>query len=322
MTYQLNRLSNADSEGNVVVHNKVDTNDISSVVSQVRTNVVSIASADDIYSGVIIEKEEGSLYIISVSEAVSDQITVTFDSGAKKNATVVGYDEDTDVCVLKCDVDFEVSGFHLTDDSIVKAGCNVIGVGGRNSVTNNISIGSGVCSEEGSYRMHANSVYLAEIYEMDMNVSEKQYGGALVDISGNLVGMLIHHPDEYSSHMSYALSQEELKKVYREIRKDGKVTRGSLDICVRAIKDMESYEKNENGFDLDTMNGLFVSSVNSDSCCYGILMYGDQILKVNDQQVDSLKDLRNVMYSLKSNDEVEITYVRDGTTSTSGVTLK
>lgn len=51
-------------------------------------------------------------------------------------------------------------------------------------------------------------------------------------------------------------------------------------------------------------------------------MYGDQILKVNDQQVDSLKDLRNVMYSLKSNDEVEITYVRDGTTSTSGVTLK
>ena len=84
MTYQLNRLSNADSEGNVVVHNKVDTNDISSVVSQVRTNVVSIASADDIYSGVIIEKEEGSLYIVSVSEAVSDQITVTFDSGAKK----------------------------------------------------------------------------------------------------------------------------------------------------------------------------------------------------------------------------------------------
>ena len=135
MTYQLNRLSNADSEGNVVVHNKVDTNDISSVVSQVRTNVVSIASADDIYSGVIIEKEEGSLYIVSVSEAVSDQITVTFDSGAKKSATVVGYDEDTDVCVLKCDVDFEVSGFHLTDDSIVKAGCNAIGVGGRNSVT-------------------------------------------------------------------------------------------------------------------------------------------------------------------------------------------
>ena len=32
LTYQLNRLSNADSEGNVVVHNKVDTNDISSVV--------------------------------------------------------------------------------------------------------------------------------------------------------------------------------------------------------------------------------------------------------------------------------------------------
>lgn len=65
LTYQLNRLSNADSEGNVVVHNKVDTNDISSVVSQVRTNVVSIASADDIYSGVIIEKKKAA-YISSV----------------------------------------------------------------------------------------------------------------------------------------------------------------------------------------------------------------------------------------------------------------
>ena len=65
LTYQLNRLSNADSEGNVVVHNKVDTNDISSVVSQVRTNVVSIASADDIYSGVIIEKEEDGVWNVS-----------------------------------------------------------------------------------------------------------------------------------------------------------------------------------------------------------------------------------------------------------------
>ena len=65
LTYQLNRLSHADSEGNVVVHNKVDTNDISSVVSQVRTNVVSIASADGIYSGVIIEKEEDGVWNVS-----------------------------------------------------------------------------------------------------------------------------------------------------------------------------------------------------------------------------------------------------------------
>ena len=55
---------------------------------------------------------------------------------------------------------------------------------------------------------------------------------------------------------------------------------------------------------------------------YHRILFGVQIVSVYDQQVAALKDLRNVMYSLKSNDEVEITYVRDGTTSTSGVTLK
>ena len=55
-----------------VVHNKVDTNDISSVVGQVRTNVVSIASADDIYSGVIVEKRKRRrlMYRQCFSEAV------------------------------------------------------------------------------------------------------------------------------------------------------------------------------------------------------------------------------------------------------------
>jgi serine protease Do len=314
-------LSSSSSDGSVVVHNKVDTNDISSVVESVKASIVSVESDRDTYSGVVVESDDESLYVITVSEVKDNENYIVFDSGSKKVATLVGYDNDTDICVLKCDVDFHVDSFSLDSEDIEK-GQNVVGIGGRNSSVGNMTVSYGVCSDEGSYQMHTDSNYLSTMLETDMNVSEKQYGGALVDLSGSLVGIMTHHPQNASTHMSYAVSVDEIKNVYKQIKKDGSVTRGSLDITVRAIKDMESYEKNENGFELDTIDGLFVSSVSESSCANGVLMHGDKIIKINDKSMDSMSDFRDFQYSSESGEEVEIVYERNGELNTSTVVLK
>lgn len=317
----LNRLSSSNSDGSVVIHNKVDTNDISSVVENVKANIVSVESNRGNYSGVVIEKDGNELYIISVSEVKDEINTIVFDSGAKKEASVVGYDNDTDLCVLKCEVDFEVDGFTFENNEVEK-GQNVIGISGRNSSIGNMTTSFGVCSDLGSYLMHADSSYLCSMLETDMNLSERQYGGALVDLGGSLVGIITHHPEDSSTHMGYVISSDEVENVYKQIKKNGVVNRGVFDVCVRSFENMESYEKNENGYALDTTTGLFVSEVRENSCASGILEYGDRIIKIDGTSVNSESDFKKLQYNSESGQEVDVVYERNGEMNTSKVVLK
>lgn len=322
LTVQVHRLSTNTSDGKVVVHNKVDTNDISSVIASVKTSVVSVESHHDVYSGVVLEKDDESLYIVTVAEAVGNTVEVYFDSGYCAQAEVLGVDEDTDLCVLCVDVDFDVDGFSLKELDEVSSGENVIGIGGRTNGIGNRVISSGVCSEEGLYEMHSDSTWLATMYETDMDVDTRQYGGALVDLNGNLLGVLVNAPSTSSSRMEYAISSAEVKKVYEDIRKDGAVTRGSLGIVVRAVNEMESYEKNQNGLNLDATSGLFILNVPETSCAYDLLYRGDRLVKMDNTSIDSLQDLRNALYKKQSGDEVKLSYIRNNESDSVTVVLQ
>ncbi len=321
LSIQLNRLSSSNSDGSVVIHNKVDTNDISSVVENVKTNIVSVETSRGKYSGVVIEKDGNDLYIVTVSEVNDETNTIVFDSGAKKDATVVGFDNDTDLCVLKCEVDFDLDGFTFENNEVEK-GQNVIGISGRNSSIGNMTISFGVCSDIGSYLMHTDSSYLCSMLETDMNLAERQYGGALVDLGGSLVGIITHHPEDSSTHMGYVISSDEVENVYKQIKKNGTVSRGVFDICVRSFENMESYEKNENGYALDTTTGLFVSEVKEHSCANGILEYGDRIIKIDGSSMNSESDFKEFQYSSESGQEVDVVFERNGEMNTAKVVLK
>lgn len=321
LSIQLNRLSSSNSDGSVVIHNKVDTNDISSVVENVKANIVSVETSRGKYSGVVIEKNGNDLYIVTVSEVNDETNTIVFDSGAKKDATVVGFDNDTDLCVLKCEVDFDLDGFTFENNEVEK-GQNVIGISGRNSSIGNMTISFGVCSDIGSYLMHTDSSYLCSMLETDMNLSERQYGGALVDLGGSLVGIITHHPEDSSTHMGYVISSDEVENVYKQIKKNGTVSRGVFDICVRSFENMESYEKNENGYALDTTTGLFVTEVKEHSCANGILEYGDRIIKIDGSSVNSESDFKKFQYSRESGQEVDVVFERNGEMNNAKVVLK
>lgn len=321
LSIQLNRLSSSNSDGSVVIHNKVDTNDISSVVENVKANIVSVETSRGKYSGVVIEKDGNDLYIVTVSEVNDETNTIVFDSGAKKDATVVGFDNDTDLCVLKCEVDFDLDGFTFENNEVEK-GQNVIGISGRNSSIGNMTISFGVCSDIGSYLMHTDSSYLCSMLETDMNLAERQYGGALVDLGGSLVGIITHHPEDSSTHMGYVISSDEVENVYKQIKKNGTVSRGVFDIFVRSFENMESYEKNENGYALDTTTGLFVSEVKEHSCANGILEYGDRIIKIDGSSMNSESDFKEFQYSSESGQEVDVVFERNGEMNTAKVVLK
>lgn len=319
LTYKVNEIENSDDGGKVVIKNTVsgDINDVTTLVDSVKENVVSIETSEGTFTGIVVSKDEKNIDIMSVYDA-SNNPTVIFDSGARLQGSVLGKDESSNLCLIEVEADFEVEGFALSDVTSL-IGENIISISGRNIHNENMMISMGFSSNESLFTMKEDSDYLSVGYTSDMNVGDDQIGAPVLDLDGNLVGIVSFQDEQ---HISYIISVSEIKKVYQELKDNGEVTRGILDVVVRPVEGMESYEKNENGFSLDTNEGLYVSEVESNSCAYGVLKHGDRIIQIDEKEMNSYEDLRNFQYKKKSGDEVKITFERDQSEMSATVVLK
>lgn len=310
---------NTSENGSVVIRNNVDgeINDVTALVDTLKEYIVSIESNSKTYSGFVVEKEDDKIYILT-TYAASENPTVIFDSGARLQGSVIASDVGSQLALVCVDADFEVMGVTFAQET-TSIGENIIAISGRDMSRGNMILSMGFSSDAGLDVLSEESSYYSNVYLSDMNVGSNQYGSAVVNLNGELVGMVVYQDED---HLTYILSSDEIQKAYKEMKENAIVERGILDVVVRPIRDMESYEKNENGFDLDTTEGMFVSKVGSNSCAYGILKHGDRIIEIDDKEINSYEDFMDVQYKNKSGDVVEIMYESDGVEQTSKVTLK
>lgn len=323
LTVRLDDIASDTSDGKTIIHNTIEgyTTDITEAVENAMKYIVSVQCEDKTYSGVIVGNDSGQVSILTCYEAAGyEEVNVILDSGARKTAAIIGSDEDTDLCLLTIDVDYEVQSITLGDSDALSQGEYVIALSGK-GVSGSPEVSFGVSSKPGFHTFHA-SDYLCELLTTDASVSEAQSGGALLNLSGQLVGILCKQPTDADGSMGYAISANEVQKVLRELQDNAQVTRGSLNISFRPANEMESYEKNQNGLDLDSDSGLLIYDVPEWSSCFSILNAGDLVLSIEGRTLASSDDYRSFIYGRNSEDEVEVTFLRDGETMKEKVVLQ
>lgn len=115
--------------------------------------------------------------------AQADQIVVALHDGRRAEATIVGTDPDTDLAVIKIDLDklpvlpFKLSGNEVGD--VVLAIGNPFGVG--QTVT------QGIISATERSDLGINTY--EDFIQTDAAINPGNSGGALIDVAGNLIGV-------------------------------------------------------------------------------------------------------------------------------------
>lgn len=314
------------SEGMTVQKNTVNgyTTDVTETAENTRSSMVTVHTGSSSVSGIIFAVEKETTYVFTSASALkdSDDITVEFASGAEKEGSLVGKDEDTDLALISCKPGFETKAPMQGDSDIVSQGEYVIAMGGIRDESGTSMISFGVSDINGLRKMNSDSNWLADSFETDLKVTSDNQGGALLNLGGELVGMLCATPYDGQSDMGYAVGINEMKLVYRELKNDGKVTRGSLGVSVRSVSEMESYEKNENGLKLSDDSGVQITDILTGSPVYEILKRGDVITQIDSTVISDTDSLRQVLYSHQPQDRVQLTYERDGTSNTVEVVLQ
>ena len=241
-------------------------------------------------SGVIVSPE-GYLLTNNHVVAGADDIEVKLADGREAKAKVIGTDPDTDVAVLKIDLDrLPAITFGATDD--LQVGDVVLAIGNPFGVGQTVT--SGIISALGRDQLGINT--FENFIQTDAAINPGNSGGALVDANGNLLGIntAIYSRSGGSMGIGFAIPATTARQVMESLIKDGQVRRGWIGVEPRDLTPEIAQTLN-----LPIKQGVLITGVlQSGPASAGGVRPGDVVVQVGEKSVTSSVQLLNAVAAL------------------------
>ena len=259
-------------------------------------------------SGFIIT-EDG--YVVTNYHVVSgaSSVQVTLYNGDTYDATVIGGDSDYDVAVLK----INASGLQpvtLGESADVNVGDTVLAIGNPlGELTFSMSQGI-VSSCDRAINVDGTPFNMIQV---DCSINPGNSGGPLVNLYGEVVGIVSAKYSSYSSTtvegLGFAIPISDVRSIITDIMENGAVT----DKAYMAITAGTMNEQMAAQFNIDVTEGVFVYSVVEGGAGEKAgLRLGDVITKMGEKTLTSRQDLSAAMKGYRAGDTVTLTVYRGG----------
>jgi len=187
--------------------------------------------ASSLGSGVIVS---ASGYVLTNNHVVeaADEIEVALADGKKLLAKVVGNDPETDLAVLRVDSD-DLPAMSFGSSESLRVGDVVLAIGNPFNLGHTVTLG--IVSALGRSGLGVST--FENFIQTDAAINPGNSGGALIDASGNLVGIntAIFTGTGSSAGIGFAIPVSTAKMVLDQIVKTGSVTRGWIGVEVQEI---------------------------------------------------------------------------------------
>lgn len=260
-------------------------------------------------SGVILT-DDG--FIVTNNHVIEDasDIEVVLSDNRSYFGKIIGKDPTTDLALIKIDAkDLPYLRYGNSDN--INTGEWVLAVG--NPFDLNSTVTAGIVSAKArniGILRDRNNLQIESFIQTDAAVNPGNSGGALVNLKGELIGIntAIATPNGSYAGYSFAVPVTLVKKVMDDLLEFGEVQRGLLGIRIGDVTARLAEVRN-----LSVVNGVFVSSVNSNSAAEEAgISQGDVIIKIDDKKVTNVSELQELVARNRPGDEIIVTYLRDG----------
>ena len=233
-------------------------------------------------------------YLLTNNHVVegADDIEVTLSDGRNAKAKVVGTDPDSDVAVLKIELDrLPAIGFGNIDN--VQVGDVVLAIGNPFGVGQTVT--SGIVSALGRSQLGINT--FENFIQTDAAINPGNSGGALVDANGNLLGIntAIYSRTGGSLGIGFAIPVSTARQVMESLIKEGRVTRGWIGVEPRDLTPEIAQTLN-----LPIKQGVLITGVlQSGPASAGGMRPGDVVVSIAGAPVVNTSQLLNAVAALK-----------------------
>jgi Do/DeqQ family serine protease len=242
-------------------------------------------------SGVIVSPEG---YLLTNNHVIdgADDIEVMLTDGRQARAKLVGTDPETDVAVLKIELD-RLPAVTFGDAEKLQVGDVVLAIGNPFDVGQTVT--AGIVSALGRNQLGINT--FENFIQTDAAINPGNSGGALVDATGNLLGIntAIYSRTGGSLGIGFAIPVSTARQVMEALIRDGEVTRGWLGVEQRDLTPEIAQTLN-----LPIKQGVLITGVQqSGPASEGGLRPGDVVVAIGGAPVLNTRQLLNAVASMK-----------------------
>tara|TARA_R100001143_G_scaffold63545_1_gene71665 strand:+ start:81379 stop:82863 length:1485 start_codon:yes stop_codon:yes gene_type:complete len=270
-------------------------------------------------SGVVITSDG---YILTnyhvIRDAVRDGISVTLDDKRTFDARVVGGDPSTDLAVLKID-ETGLQASIIGDSDQIQVGEWVLAIGNPFRLRSTVTAGIvGALSRD--VQIINDEFRIESFIQTDAAINRGNSGGALVNTSGELIGINTAIATQSGSYQGYgfAVPSNLALKVAKDIIEFGEVKRGLMGVRLQTID-----SRNARRLGLNKIEGVLIAGIGDDSAALQAeLQPDDIIMAVNSIPVNEANYLQEKVAMFRPGDEVTLTIWRNGNRFDRVVTLK
>lgn len=259
-------------------------------------------------------------YIVTNAHVISGatgDITVSTDDDKTYTAKSIWSDSNLDLAVIKIDAK-DLKAVTLGDSDNVKVGETVVAIGNPISLQYERTVTSGIVSALNRSLMAENNLVAENLIQTDATINSGNSGGPLCNGSGEVIGINAYK-DSQGEGIGFAIPVNILKPIINKI-----VATGSFKPIVIGVNGYDAkqayYMTNTK---VDFTNGVYVYSVDDGSGAANAgIKSGDIITAINDTEVNTMLQMKTVLYALKAGDQVTVTYTRNNSQQTANVTVQ
>ena len=227
----------------------------------------------------------------------ANKISVIDSNGNIHEGLLVGFDNKTDIALIKISPTKDIVPVVFGDSNIVKVGDWVLAIG--NPFGLGSSVTAGIISAKA--RDLGDSPY-NNYLQTDAPINQGNSGGPLFNINGEVVGIntAIFSNSGNSVGVGFSLPSNDAEHIINQLREKGKVERSWLGIELK-----KAVTK-------DNITGLAITSLLDEALAQeNGLQVGDMIISLNSENIQSVKEFAYKVSVMKPDTEIDITIWRN-----------
>lgn len=271
----------------------------------------------------------------------ADKITVSFGTEATDvPAKLIGADSSSDIAVIKVDPDsralrgLDLKPVPFGDSSRLQVGDPVLAIGNPFGLDRTLTTGV-VSALQREIPALNEGFEITDVIQTDAAVNPGNSGGPLLDAQGRVIGVNSQIQSRTGSFagIAFAVPSGTVQDVADELIREGKVEYAWLGVAGRDVTPQVAEE-----LDLPVDEGVLIGTVTPGSPAdkAGLegsrevrdlgsgetsIEGGDVMLRFGGEQLESMRELADLVADRDPGDKVEVEYVHDGKRRTATVTL-